>query len=257
MFGVYKARVVDITGPEAQGITRPSGWTTGWLLVRHKGNLRWARPSWPIGQYRPPSDAFLSVWAEKLSAWVIGEQQDNPEESDDSLVYLGFEFHEDCLPDDVAAAYPKKQLLAFSNLELVVTEDPAAAEVEIRYIDDDASPGTPAEKPIRFKLSKADKKLTLALDAGTSLDDVTLELSGVAAQSAAKLGTGDAGVALGPALRDFWANTVKPYIDGHKHQAGTLVAPMGPVTGETGSPGSAPDFSDAIISTQLLVPNNP
>jgi hypothetical protein len=225
----------------------------GWLLVIYKDEVQWARPCYPRGQFTPPTQAWIERHAEKWGVWVAPEMHPHAEEQDDHLVYVGFEPLGGTLPSDVEAGFPKKQLWFTADWEVVVNEDAAAPEVEIRAINPDA----PEQPPVRFLLKKVDGTLEVKLAAGSGPDEKTLKLSGVGAQSKLELGDAAKSATIAEAFQTFWGQ-VKSYIDAHTHQAGSLVAPMGPVTGVTGAPASgAPGFDSAMISSQLKFPANP
>jgi hypothetical protein len=230
----------------------------GWLRVVYHSQIRWARPAYPKGHYTPPTPEFVKKYAEKLGVWVAPEKSSNEDERDCHLVWFGFSpYGADVLAADVAGGWPNKQFFFTANWEFIV--DDAAGTLEARYVDNDVAAGAPTEWPVRFQVSKADKKFSVKLDAGSGPDKVSLELSGVDADTILKLGSAIVHAAVAEKLQALYSSLKSGY-DSHTHAPGSFVAPPGvaggPIAGVSGPPASpAPAWDPAIASSHLLLPD--
>ena len=243
-------RMVPLDQPGFTFPKQPAGWTIGWVLVEYKGNITWARPVYPLGSFRPPSDKWLTKYAPKLMAWVAPEEEEDLAQTGDHLCVLGFNFAEGTLPDDVTGAFPNKQFLYAADWEVVLDESTGKTELEVRAIDPDAPPGTPAEKVIQITLSKTDKKLSIAVDVVPVGKKPTVTFEHVDKDTVMTLGDGKVKAAIADHLKTLWGNLVTA-INGLKAPSGTAGGPLVP------SAGPPPAWDSTIESAHLLFPDNP
>lgn len=265
---LHQARIVSFDDRPSL----PSGHQSkGWLCVEHKGEIRWARPCFGVGSYRPPSDLWVKKNAEKFGVWVT-EESENGDDPASHLVYLGFIPLEDGLDSADLADFPEKSVQSWDRYKWREDSRDSERTLTLYYTgwadDSDAPQG--GEQPVLqirqqsgsetielihvqngqqsgSKLSfQPSKNFELEIDGGAGL-----KLEGKDDAAVLKVGSAGFNLAVFQAIQTWWDAPGGPaaIFNAHIHPT-----PGGPSSAP--SPGfSFSAFPSNAKSTKALVPN--
>lgn len=269
---LYLARILSTAEDATPGV-EPDSTKKGWLQVVFKGEIRLARPCYGWSSFTPPTDLWIKKYADKFGVWVATEMTNDVEESQDHLVYVGFDPYEDTLPADILAAFPEKKLVQTDRWEFVVDDGAAGPSVVLRYKGDPSTDTNPhpddgvgtevlrisqedGAELIRLKkvapggatteVLISQDEIEVKLDSGASLKVVGKESATIAT-----IGDGTNHVAIVEHLQAQYT-ALKDKLDAfdaHIHQTG--VGPSGPPTPLV----AAAAWDSAINSTKVKIPD--
>lgn len=121
----------------------------GWLCVVHKGETRWARPCFPMGQYNPPSDIWIKKNAEKYGVWV-DEESENDGNPASHLIWFGFIPMEDGLDAVDTANFPDLGIQQWDRFKWVEDSRDSERTLSLFYTGfaDDSDAPSGGQQPV-------------------------------------------------------------------------------------------------------------
>ncbi len=103
---------------------------TGWLPIKYKNQVRWARPCLPFSSFWIPTKEWVEKFADKVGVWVTTETDCS--DSENYLVYVGFVWLEGQAP---AGEYGYDRHLFTENWEIRFKDTPDNNLMLVQHVE--------------------------------------------------------------------------------------------------------------------------